>query len=188
MAARQDLRAVRDASLIGRIAAILTSSDDYETRIPLGVGGMPQGIAGKNSALFTVQILVSPVLLRDSMLPALRSIVVASGLALAAAFFLAYWLANLALKPLARISHIIDSIAGGQDLPPPLGRDHDAQELALIETKLSLLGERFRGAREDATQLRTNLEGALEKLDSGARRQVESQIASAHRLTPRSTA
>jgi signal transduction histidine kinase len=183
MAARQDLRAVRDASLIGRVAAILTSGDDYETRIPLGIAGRQQGIAGRNRALFTIQILISPVLLRASILPALRGMIAASGLALAAAFFLAYWSANLALKPLARIGHIIDSIAGGQDLPPPPRGNDDARELALIEAKLSLLGERFRGAREDATQLRTNLEGALEKLDSGTRRQLESQIALAHRLT-----
>jgi signal transduction histidine kinase len=183
MVAREDLRAVRDASPIGRIAAILTPRSDYETRVPLGIAGKPQGIAGKKDALFTVQILVSPVLLRAATLPALRSVAVASGLALVAAFFLAYWSASLALKPLARIGHIIDDIVIGRDLPPPQRDAEEARELVLIEAKLSLLGERFRGARADATQLRSTLEGALEKLDLGTRRQLESQIALARRLT-----
>jgi signal transduction histidine kinase len=59
----------------------------------------------------------------------------------------------------------------------------DARELAIIESKLSLLGERFRGAQEDASQLRSNLEGALEKLDAGTRQALEQQIALARRLT-----
>ena len=183
MVAREDLRAVRDAGPIGRIAAILTPRSDYETRVPLGIAGKPQGVAGKKDALFTIQILVSPVLLRAATLPALRSVAVASGLALVAAFFLAYWSANLALKPLARIGHIIDDIVSGRDLPTPQRAADDARELALIEAKLSLLGERFRGARADATQLRSTLEGALEKLDIGTRRQLETQIALARRLT-----
>ena len=55
--------------------------------------------------------------------------------------------------------------------------------MAAIESKLSLLGERFRDAREDASHLRTNLEGVLEKLDAKTRRHFEGQIALARRLT-----
>jgi len=184
MRTRPDLHALRDDSPLGRIVAILVPDGDYETRVTLGIAGKPQGIAGKKDALFTIQILVSPVLLRDAALPELRYVAGASGLALAVAFLIAYWSASVALKPLARIGHIIDDIVSGRDIPP-LGAHHaeDARELALIEAKLALLGERFRGAREDATQLRSTLEGALEKLDLGTRRQLESQIALARRLT-----
>jgi len=165
MVARQDLQALRDASPIGRAAAILSPRGDYETRVPLGIGGKPQGVAGKKDALFTIQILVSPVLLRAAMLPALRSVAVASGLALIAAFFLAYWSARLALKPLVRVGQMIDDIAGGRYLPPQPDAA-DEQELALIEAKLSLLGESFRVTRADATE-----------------KQLENQLALARRLT-----
>ena len=57
MIAKQDLRLLREASPVGRITAILSSHDDYETRVPLG-------IAGQKTPVFTIQILVSPVLLR----------------------------------------------------------------------------------------------------------------------------
>jgi signal transduction histidine kinase len=175
MIAKQDLRRLREASPVGRITAILSSRDDYETRVPLGV-------AGQKTPVFTIQILFSPVLLRAATLPELRNAGIASAAALALAIFLAYWSASLALRPLARISHLIDGIVSGK-MPAPSPEPREDRELAAIESKLSLLGERFRDAREDATQLRTNLEGALEKLDAGTRRHIEGQIALARRLT-----
>jgi signal transduction histidine kinase len=175
MIAKQDLRRLREASPVGRITAILSSREDYETRVPLGV-------AGQKTPVFTIQILVSPVLLRAAALPELRNAGIASGVALALAIFLAYWSASLALRPLARISHLIDGIVSGK-MPAPSPEPREDRELAAIESKLSLLGERFRDAREDASQLRTNLEGALEKLDAGTRRQIEGQITLARRLT-----
>jgi len=160
---------------VGRISAILSARDDYETRVPLG-------IPGQKTPVFTIQILVSPVLLRAATLPELRNAGIASGVALALAFFLAYWSASLALRPLARISHLIDGIVSGKT-PAPSSEPREDRELAAIESKLSLLGERFRDAREDASQLRSNLEGALAKLDAGTRRRIEGQIALARRLT-----
>jgi signal transduction histidine kinase len=175
MIAKQDLRRLLEANPVGRISAILSSHDDYETRVPLGV-------AGQKTPVFTIQILVSPALLRAATLPELRNVGIASGVALALAFFLAYWSASLALRPLARISHLIDGIVGGK-VPAPSPEPREDRELAAIESKLSLLGERFRDAREDASQLRIDLEGALEKLDAGTRRHIEGQIALARRLT-----
>jgi signal transduction histidine kinase len=175
MIAKQDLRRLREASPVGRISAILSAHEDYETRMPLGV-------AGQKTPVFTIQLLVSPVLLRAATLPELRNVGIASAVVLALAFFLAYWSANLALRPLARISHLIDGIVSGKT-PAPTPEPGEGRELAAIESKLSLLGERFRDAREDASQLRTNLEGALEKLDAGTRRHIEGQIALARRLT-----
>ncbi len=157
MKLHEDLRSVREANPLGRIVAILNSDTDYETRVPLG-------LADQKDAIYTIQILISPVLLRASTMPALRGILLASGLALMAAFFLAWWSATLALRPLARIGHILDDIASGRQLPPP--NSEDARELAIIEDKLSLLGERFRDAREEAT-----------------RGQLDAQLALARRLT-----
>ncbi|MGA3095574.1 MAG: ATP-binding protein [Bryobacteraceae bacterium] len=175
MIAKQDLHLLREASPVGRITAILSSRDDYESRMLLG-------IAGQKTPVFTIQILVSPALLRAATLPELRNAGIASGVALALAFFFAYWSASLALRPLARIGHLIDGIVSGK-APEPFPAPREDRELAVIESKLSLLGERFRDAREDASQLRANLEGVLEKLDAKTRRHFEGQIAMARRLT-----
>jgi signal transduction histidine kinase len=174
MEPKQDLSKLQEAGPLPRMVAIFTSNQDYETR-------KQEGVAGQT--VFTVQVLMSPIFLRGEFLPAIRQMALWSGVAMLIACLLAYWSANIALRPLTRISQVIDDIASGKSPPPPSASADDARELAIIESKLSLLGERFRGAQEDASQLRSNLEGVLEKLDAGTRQTLEQQIALARRLT-----
>jgi signal transduction histidine kinase len=169
MVSQQDLGELRNASLPGRIAGIWNGREDYETRLTMV-------FKGQKAPLFTIQILVAPVLLSHEMAPGLRRMTAASGIALALCFPIAFWTTRIALRPLARISHLIDDIAGGKVPDMAVGRFEEARELAVIESKLSLLGERFRGATKD-------LEGALAKLDEGTRRHIEDQLAVARRLT-----
>jgi signal transduction histidine kinase len=173
---RQDLRTLRDASPLGRMTAILRSHDDYETRLPLG-------IEGQNTAVLTIHILASPVFLRAAIVPELRNTAIASSFALALAFAIAYWSASLVMRPLARIGHLIDDIATGKALDAVVSGADGARELAIIHSKLNILGERYRDARQDASQLRSNLESVLEKLDAGTRQHFEDQLALARRLT-----
>lgn len=169
MRARQSLNELRDASPLGRITAIWQAREDYETRLPMG-------IAGQSAPVFTIQILVAPVMLRAATVPPLRNMAEASGLALLLAFGLAFWSARVALRPLQRISHLIDDIAVGKVPEMPLHRADQARELAVIEAKLGLLGEKFRGTTKD-------LEGALMRLDAGTRTHIEDQLMLARRLT-----
>jgi signal transduction histidine kinase len=174
MAGKQELRAVQDTDPLRRMKEILTVHGDLETNIQMGIGGKP---------LFTIQVLVAPVLLRSAIVPGLKDLAIWSSIAMIAAFVLAYYSASLAMRPLARISHLIDDISSGNAPVSLTSRTDAAQELVIIESKLSLLGERYRDARQDASQLRTNLEGVLEKLDAGTRQHFENQIALARRLT-----
>jgi signal transduction histidine kinase len=145
MAAKQELRVLRRASPLDRLAAILSSRTDYETRVKLG-------IAGQESPVFQIQVLVSPILLRAAIVPELWNAGVAALLALAAAAALAYVAARIALRPLARIEHVLDRIITGDatELPPLEDR-----ELAAVESKLSLVGAQVTGARRDASQMRS---------------------------------
>jgi len=177
MVSRQDLKALRDSNPFTRIKDLLTSHDDYER------AGVPLGIAGQEKPLFNIQVLVSPVLLQDATFREMRNEAFVSSVAMTVAFLLAYWSTNLALRPLTRISHLIDDIASGNTSVSMSDKADVARELVMIESKLSLLGERYRDARQDASQLRSNLEGVLEKLDAGTRRHFENQIALARRLT-----
>ena len=170
---RAELKTVQDANAFRRIKDIFSAHDDFETRIQMGIGGKP---------LFVIQVLVAPVLLKTAIAPGLKDVAIWSSVAMIVAFVLAYYSATLAMRPLAHISHLIDDI--NSDKPHmSLSNKVDARELVMIESKLSLLGERYRDARQDASQLRTNLEGVLEKLDAGTRQHFESQIALARRLT-----
>ena len=176
MIARQDLKDLRGASPLGRVAAILEIRHDYETRVALA-------IEGQTAPVITIQVLVLPSLLRAAIVPPLQKMAIISITAMVLAFALAFWSSQVALRPLARINLLIDDIVGGRIPEAPRQDGDDARELALIESKLSLLGERFRETREDASQLRLNLEGALEKLDAGTRTHIENQLAVARRLT-----
>ncbi|HYA17408.1 MAG TPA: ATP-binding protein [Bryobacteraceae bacterium] len=177
MRARTDLGSLRDAEPAGRFRAVLDSAADYQTTVPLG-------IPGQNRPVFTVQVLSSLILLRAAIEPAMRQMEIVSALAFAAAILLAWWAAAMALRPLRRVEHLIDEIGTARERPADAGAAQSGEkELEVIESKLSLLGERFRSAREDATRLRSNLNAALGKLDAETRRQLESELMLSRRLT-----
>ncbi len=140
----ESLVSVRDSGALARLMAIRTATTDYETRIPLGIDG-------QDKPVFEIQLLVSPVLLRDKVMPDLTSTVLVSLFALFAAAALAGVSAHMALLPVRRISRAIDTLSTGN----PLGLNFPRQssedrEVAAVEYKLSLLGEKMQGARRDA--------------------------------------
>lgn len=141
---RRSLRSVRDLGPIGRLSAILNARDDFEMRTPLG-------IRGQEKPVFQIQLLVSPVLMRAVLLPELESTAIASLFAVIVAAALAVFSANLALRPLERIGEAIDTLATGN--PLGLGPQQKDREVAVIESRLSLLGEQMHGAREAVTSL-----------------------------------
>lgn len=140
----ESLAAVRDSGLLGRLDAIITSRTEYETRIQMAANDQPKPV-------FEIQLLVSPILLRDKIMPDLESTGIVSLLALIAAAGLAGISAHLALLPVRRIGKAIDTLSTGN----PLGLTFRAEssedrEVAAVEYKLSLLGEKMQGARRDA--------------------------------------
>jgi len=140
-----------------KLHEVLSSARDLELRVPLGV-------APTDPPVFTIRVVVSSVLLRDAVVPQLRSLAVVSLLGLVLAAFLAGLISSLAARPLVRLSRMIDLISQGQSAAelPPASQD---RELAAIQSKLHLLGEQVRGAAESASQWRGNVEQLLERLE-----------------------
>jgi signal transduction histidine kinase len=60
------------------------------------------------------------------------------------AILLGLFTANLALRPLTRVAEMIDHLRTGGFPAPERGASHPTPELAIVESKLSLLGERLR--------------------------------------------
>lgn len=136
---------------------VLTSLHDLELRVPLGV-------AATGDPVFTIHVIVSTVLLRDAVVPELRSLMAVSLLCLLASTVLAALLARIAGRPLERVERLIDQIAQGKavtELPP---RPED-RELAAIESKLALIGQRIRGASQSADELRGRVDQLLARLE-----------------------
>ncbi len=125
----------------------------------------PIGFEGRKQVLFNVTIVIRSVLLKHEVEPALKSLVLAFALALCVAIFLGAVLPNLILDPLQRVSRSIDLIRTGEFGAATAPDRREAREFADVHSKLSLLDEQYRGAKQDASELRTNIEQLLERLE-----------------------
>lgn len=140
-----------------RLLELARGHQDYEVTLPLGV---PQ----QKNPIFTIQVVVSSVFLRSALLPQVRTLGIVSAASLLLSILLGVFSANLAIGPLTSISREIDRIAKGEK---GVERDPMAKtrELAIVQSKLNLLGQQIRGAQEDATQMRTNIETLMESME-----------------------
>jgi PAS domain S-box-containing protein len=127
----------------------------------------PVGFQGGKHVLFNITVVIRSVLLKHSVEPALKNLLLAFALSLGVAIFLGAVLPNVILDPLQRVSQSIDLIRSGQfgaGAPPDR---RESREFADVHSKLSLLDEQYRGAKQDASELRTNIEQLLQRLEEG---------------------
>ena len=72
------------------------------------------GIQGGKHVLFNITVVIRSVLLKHSVEPALKNLLLAFALSLCVAIFLGAVLPNVILDPLQRVSQSIDLIRTGQ--------------------------------------------------------------------------
>src|SRR5260370_16224304 len=89
-----------------RIIRVLTRGQDFELTIPLGV-------EGEAKPLFTIQTLVSSVLLREDLVPAMRRVALWGVVAVLASIVLAYVSSRLVVRNIGRLNAVIDRISSG---------------------------------------------------------------------------
>jgi PAS domain S-box-containing protein len=140
---------------------------DLMTRRENYVSTRPIGLQGGKHVLFNITVVIRSVLLKHSVEPALKSLVLAFALSLCIAIFLGAVLPNLILDPLQRVSKSIDLIRTGQFGAGAQTDRHESREFADVHSKLSLLDEQYRGAKQDASELRTNIQQLLQRLEEG---------------------
>jgi len=135
---------------------LLRRQKNYSVTLPLGVEGRQ---------LFRITVSIWSVLLRHALEPAYSALAAAFGIFFLAAILLAAILPNLILAPIRRVSESIDQIASGHFEGSALNPLREAREFAVVQSKLNLLGQQFRGVQQDASQLRNNIEHLLQRLD-----------------------
>jgi PAS domain S-box-containing protein len=132
---------------------VAQADEDYGILTPLGS-------RGGSDPVFSIQVRVGSVLLRNQVFPDLYRLslitIVAMGLSGLAAYLVSRW----ATQPIETIVKQIELVSIGQT---PAG-DFETKELMAVQSKLDLLGQRVRGARETAA-LRSNVEQMIERLD-----------------------
>ena len=135
-----------------------TRQENYSQTIPLGVDG-------QQAPLFRVRAVVSSTFMRFAQREALRKIAFAFLLSLGIAILLAFFLASRVSNAIGRLGHRIDAIIESADSEPAPRRRAEAQEVEAVQSKLNLLGQQYRGAQEDASALRTNVQELLQRLE-----------------------
>src|SRR5579863_2565656 len=126
---------------------------------------MPLGVPGQSKPIFTIVVEVESLFLRHSLDPALRTLGAVFVAALFVSMLLGFVLPNLVLRPLERVSRKIDEIRTGQFAAADLASTGESREFADVQSKLNLLGQQFRGARQDALTLRGNIDRLLKRLE-----------------------
>jgi signal transduction histidine kinase len=150
---------MREWAEMGRarqIWRVFTKKEEYETIIPLG-------LPGSKKPTFEVRVLVSSELLRNTLEPEVGNLLFALAMSLLVSLGIAVLTADLAFVPLRRLSEAIDKVSRGEALNEPVSRE--AQEVQIVESKLSLLGEQVRGAKEDLKQMKGNVQQLLERME-----------------------
>ena len=154
----EDIHAIQDRWWAVNLWDLLTRRENY-------VSTRPVGLQGSKHVLFKISVVVRSVLLKHSVEPALKSLMLAFALSACIAIILGAVLPNVILDPLERVSRSIDLIRAGQFGGQPERRE--SREFADVHSKLTLLGEQYRGAKQNADELRTNIEQLLRRLEEG---------------------
>jgi len=163
----------KNGPLYRRMVDLMARRPDYQVRVPLG-------FSGQTDPVFTIQVVASTVLLRSALLPQVETLAEVSGGALLISLLLTVLGTNRVLRPLKRIEQTIDRIVQG-NYRGEESRARLDKEFAVVESKLNLLGQRYRGAREDATELKHNVDELLERMASQL--DVASRLAAISRIT-----
>jgi signal transduction histidine kinase len=161
-----------------RTRDLLTRRSDWEVTVNLGVGD-------PDKPVFTIQVVTSSLFLRKALSDQIRLMFLVSGGAIGLSLLLTILATTGALRPVKRIEDTIDRIAqgaaGGEEPARSDPDDGVAKEFRVVESKLNLLGQQYRGAREDATELRHNVDQLLERMASQL--DVATRLAAISRLT-----
>ncbi len=170
----QDFGSWKDLSLVRRVSDLVFRRPDYQVLGNFAVEGRQQ------QTVFTVQVVTSSVFLRAALLPQLQRLALVLLAVLVATLLITVVATNRILLPVRRIEQTIDRIAQGSFGNEKGGRGL-AKEFAVVETKLNLLGEQYRGARDHATELRHDIDSLLERMASQL--DVASRLAAISKLT-----
>jgi PAS domain S-box-containing protein len=145
-------------SLIGNVRQVFFKKQDTEFVEPLGVDGVP---------VIATHVVISSLFLRNYVIwPDLEDVAWVFASALLVGLTLAVILPNVVLNPLERVSQRIDLIAKGKVTPEGRPRWRESKEVAALYSKLNLLGEQYQYARQDATEMRSNIQHLLQKLEN----------------------
>jgi hypothetical protein len=123
------------------------------------VMGTPQG-----QPVVSVRVVVAPALISGDIQKSLAGNAAVALIALIGAISIALLASTVAFRRFGQIGRMLDRAASG-DLEEGLSGPAGADELSAVASKVSLLGQRLRGAQSEASDLRGNIDRLLRDLE-----------------------
>jgi len=116
-------------------------------------------------ALLSVRVIIEPALIRNDIGPNLQKNFVVALLSVLGAVVVTSLFSAVAFRPLGRIGHMLDLAAKGEYEPDAPQIKPASDELSVMASKVSLLGQRLRGAQFEVSDLRGNIDRLLQDLE-----------------------
>lgn len=167
---------ILDEAVIGRRAGDFVPLDEFLSRSSLSRMltifnetaeiAINRTLGSGDEKVFTIRVVLSSLLLRDAMIEQLRYLLPLSLFAFALAIVLAIFVSNMATRQLLRVSEAIDRIAAGEQqklLPEPAGTGF--KEYDIVQSKLEMLGQQIRGAKQDARSMQESVRQLLARTE-----------------------
>jgi signal transduction histidine kinase len=123
--------------------------------------GTPEG-----QPLLYVRVIIAPALIRDDINPVMRKDAKVAVFSVIAAVMLTFLLSAAAFRPLGQLGHLLDRVASGEYEPEKQPAPKAAgDDVSIMASKVSMLGQRLRGAQSEVSDLRGNLDRLLADLE-----------------------
>jgi signal transduction histidine kinase len=136
---------------------VLNTDEDYQLEsLPLHA---------PPSTNLSVRVVIDPAFIKQDIGPVLRKQAGVALLAVTGAVILTFLVSAFALRPLVKLRHQLDLLLKGEYEPPLASGKAATDELSIMSSKVSILGERLRGAQFEVSDLRGNIDRLLQDLE-----------------------
>jgi len=112
-----------------------------------------------------VRVVVLPALISRYMEPQLKQSAHIAIVSVIGAIGLTFLFSTFAFRPLSRLRRQLDLLASGEYGPENTAANPSNDEVSIMASKVSLLGERLRGAQYEVSDLRGNIDRLLQELE-----------------------
>jgi signal transduction histidine kinase len=129
----------------------------YMLQEPLGSGGV---------TIIYVRVIIYPAFLRAPLTETFLRHAKVAGFSIAMAVFLTFLFSTVAFRKLGHIGQMLDLAARGEyEVEPLRSAKTGTDELSVMASKVTLLGQRLRGAQFEVSDLRGNIDHLLQDLE-----------------------
>jgi signal transduction histidine kinase len=130
---------------------------------------LERALASNGETVLYVRVIVAPALIRNDIKPNLQKQADVAIATIAGALCVILIFSAIAFRPLGQLRRQLDLVASGEYEPEkaaaPVAGKPATDELSQMASKVSLLGQRLRGAQYEVSDLRGNIDRLLQDLE-----------------------